>query len=429
MNWGLFGLSVALLLVLFNGFFVAAEFALVKVRPTRLRELSRGGSARARSAQTLVAHLDEALSATQLGITLASLGLGWIGEPAFAHLIAPAAARLGLGPGAAGVVSATAAFASITLLHIVFGELAPKSLAIQRAEGTALWVAAPMRAFTWLFRPFIWSLNGLARLALRPFGIGTASAEETVHSEEELRFILAGMRAQTGRSLETLERALDLPAREARELMVPRDEIHFLRAADGPAELRALARTTGHGRYPLVEDDIDHVVGIVTLRDVVLSEQAPGKLLTAAHKPLFVPEAMKSDALLREMARRRQRLAIVVDEYGGTAGLVTLEDIVMSLLGHFREGPAAGANIVDLGGGRFQIDPRTPLEEVERRFHFEAGPTDATSIGGLVMERLARIPAPGDRLAAGPLELAVEEMDGPRMVRLAGRLRGGGPAA
>jgi len=421
----------AFALVALNGFFVATEFALVKVRPTRLDELARRGSAAARRAARLVRSLDEYLSATQLGITLASLALGWIGEPAFAHLIEPAAIRLGLPVRAAEAITAAVAFAIITLLHIVFGELAPKSVAIQRSEGTALWVAVPMQAFRVLFYPAIRVLNGIAGATLRLVGLQPPSGAEAVHSEEELRLIVAGMRSSAKGSRERLDlvdRTLRLSQRLARDLMVARQDIIYFRLDQTPDERRAVARQAGHGRYPVIETDIDHMAGILHVRDVFHLGQeprTPEELRAILRPALYVPETMSAEALLREFRRLRQTLAVVVDEYGGTAGLVTLEDLATAVVGevqdeHSREGPS----IEPLPGGQYRVDPRTPVPEFADHFGVQVDPGSAATVGGLLIERLRRIPVPGDRVAIGPVELTVEEMEGPRIVALSAKQAG-----
>ncbi|MGZ6124206.1 MAG: hemolysin family protein [Myxococcales bacterium] len=424
--------AVAFVMVALNGFFVATEFALVKVRPTRLDELARRGSGAARRTKKAVENLDEYLSATQLGITLASLALGWIGEPAFAHLIEPLAMRAGLAPRTTGAVAAALSFLLITFLHIVFGELAPKSLAIQRSEGTALLVSTPMHWFRALFYPAIWALNGLTAVALRLVGLGSAQEVESIHSEDELRLIVAGMRSQRksgseGR-LRVVERTLKLPHRVARDLMVARQEIVFFRVDQSPEERREVARAAGHSRYPVIEEDVDHVAGIFNVRDAFHSGKdpaTPADLRALLRPPLYVPETMSAEALIREFRRTRQHFAIVVDEYGGTAGLVTVNDVVGAIVGEMAdEYTQGGASIQPLPEGRYRVDPRTPVAEFAEHFAVQIEPGSAASIGGLVIEKLRRIPVAGDEVAIGPIELKVEEMDGPRMIALSARRTG-----
>ena len=416
--------AAAFALVALNGFFVATEFALVKVRPTRLDELARRGSGAARRTRRLVDRLDEYLSATQLGITLASLALGWIGEPAFAHLIEPVATRAGLAPATTEAIAAALSFLLITFLHIVFGELAPKSLAIQRPEGTALAVSAPMHWFHVVFYPAIWALNAVAAAALRLIGLKPASESETIHTEEELRLIVASMRSGKAgsRRLDVVERTLRLPQRVARDLMVPRQDIAYFRLDQTPEERREIARKTWHSRYPVIESDIDHIAGIFNVRDAFVAgsdPRTPEEMRALLRPPLYVPESMSAEALFRELRGRKQRLAIVVDEYGGTAGIVTVQDLIDAIVGETGdEYSQEGAWIKPLAGGRFHIDPRTSVADFAEHFGVQIEAESAASVGGLVIERLRRIPAVGDKVAIGPWVLTVEEMDGPRIATL-----------
>ena len=430
MAYGWWGIVAAFVLVLINGFFVATEFAIVKVRRTRLREMEKRGSAAARRALSVVDRLDEYLSATQLGITLASLGLGWIGEPAFARVIEPAAARLGLGEAAVESIGLTLAFTLITFLHIVFGELAPKSLAIQRAEGTTLAVAVPMRLFYGVFYPVIWALNDLARAVLRLFGLHAASERELAHSDEELRLIVAGMREravpESGR-LRVFERSLELPSRRARQLMVSRADIIAFRLDHTPEERRELVRESGHARFPVIDGDIDHIAGIAHVRDLYLSGSTEprdaGELRRILTPPLYIPESMTAEILLREFRRTRQQMAIVVDEHGGTAGLVAVGDVVSAVLGEL-EPSTEGRSLTPLPGGEFAVDPRMPIAEFAAELQVNLEPGDSITVAGLVMEQLGHLPAPGDHVSVGEVEFTVEEMDGPRIARLSARRRG-----
>lgn len=423
--WGLF---LAALLVFANGFFVATEFAIVKVRSTRLDELIQAGNRRAKSAKRLVQHLDEYLSATQLGITLASLGLGWIGEPAFSGFLRPALSFFGLGEAAVQVAAYVLAFSIITFLHIVFGELAPKTLAIQRSEGVTLAVAAPMRFFLTLFYPAIWVLNGIARWFLRVVGLAGPNEEELGHSEEELRLILTAMRSTGGvpaERLELLERALRLPGRTAWELMVARGDMDYLRLGQSPEERRQVITETRHTRYPVVGEDLDDVLGILHVKDLLLRGKEPqteDDLRQLLRAPLYVPETMHADVLLREFRRKRQHMAIVVDEYGGTAGLVTVEDVVASVLGELQDEFATwGPDITPLPSGAYSVDPTTSVEDFSEHFEVPVDEDEVSTVGGLIMLRLDRIPRPGDRVVIGGAELCVEEMKGPKIVRISAR--------
>jgi CBS domain containing-hemolysin-like protein len=418
------GVAFAAALVAMNGFFVATEFSLVKVRRTRLDELARRGSRAAQRTRVLVDDLDEYLSATQLGITLASLALGWIGEPAFAHLIEPAGARAGLSLATREALAAALSFLLITFLHIVFGELAPKSLAIQRAERTALLVSAPMRWFRTLFYPAIWALNGVASVALRAVRLGPVQEGDSQLTEEELRLIVAGMPRAAGAEgrLRVVERTLLLPQRVARDLMVARPDIVYFRLDQTPEERRAIAREARHSRYPVVEDDIDHIAGILNVRDVFHAGHDPATpdgLRALLRPPLYVPETMSAEALFREFRRTRQQLAVVVDEYGGTAGLVTDEDLLGAIVGEMGDEYARGAPPIEpLGGERYRVDASMPVAEFAEHFGVQPDGGSAASVGGLLIEKLKRIPAVGDAAVVGPLELTVERMDGPRLVSL-----------
>ncbi len=366
-------LLVALALVFLNGFFVATEFALVKVRATRLRQLADHGNATAALAVKMVDQLDAYLSACQLGITLASLALGWIGEPAFAGLIEPGLARLGTwAEPMAHVISVTTAFLIITILHIVAGELAPKSLAIWKAEQTTLLVARPMELFYRAFLPFISVLNGAARALLAPLGIAPAKGEGA-HTEEEARMILAESLAG-GRSSDTrrrlVERALEFANKRARQFMVPRADVVALDVEASLAENLETARRMGFTRYPLIRGALDDVLGIVHIRDLTAGAGRltnSGDLVSVAREPLFVPDSSPADVVLRQFQSRRLHQAIVVDEYGGTSGLVTLEDLLEELIGSEIQDEfdtAETAPILALGGGSYNVTGGFALDEL-----------------------------------------------------------------
>lgn len=424
----LWGLGAAIVLVLANGFFVATEFAIVKIRSTRLDELAKSGVRAAARARPLVDELDEYLSATQLGITLASLGLGWLGEPAFSRLLMPLLADVGVPGSAVQALSYVLSFTIITVLHIVVGELAPKTLAIERAEQVTLAVATPMKLFRAIFYPFIWILNGIARKGLRLIGLEATESSELRHSEEELRLIISSMRSAGGEErerLEMLDKALTLPARTARELMVSRGDVAYLRLDQPPEERRRIVQETRHTRYPVVEDDLDTIVGILHVKDLFLRGEAPRspeEMRKVVREPLYVPETMHGDTLLQEFRRRRQHMAVVVDEYGGTAGLVTVEDVVGEVLGELHDEFATwGPDISLLPSGAHSVDPTTLVEDFAKHFGFELHEPEVATVGGLIMLRLHRIPAAGDKVQVGPVELTVEQMRGPRIVRIQAR--------
>jgi CBS domain containing-hemolysin-like protein len=404
-------LLLALFLVLLNGFFVATEFALVKVRATRLRQLADQGNADAALAHRMTEQLDAYLSACQLGITLASLALGWIGEPAFAGLIEPGLAALGSWARPfAHVISVSLAFFVITVLHIVAGELAPKSLAIWKPERTALAIARPMEVFYRLFYPFIRVLNGAARAILAPLGIAPVSGEGQ-HTVEEARMIRAeslvgGQGSDARRRL--VERAFEFSMKRARQFMVPRADIVALDVTSPLEENMETARRMGFTRYPLVRGALDNVLGIVHIRDLTAGAgrlRSSEDLVRVAREPLFLPESSPADAVLRQFQARRLHQAIVVDEYGGTSGLVTLEDLLEELIGseiqdEFDAGEAAP--ILALGGGTYSVAGGYALADLVALLEETLeDPDESVTVGGYVQNRLGRLGRVGDVVELG----------------------------
>ena len=323
------GLPIAFLLVLLNGFFVAAEFAIVKVRGTRLSELAAAGSPAARQASAIVGRLDAYLAATQLGITMASLALGWIGEPAVASVIEAPLHDVGLSDEGVEVVAFGTGFGLITLFHITLGELAPKSIAIARPEATTLVIAWPLRAFTTVMWPFIWTLNGFAGVLLRLVGIRPASESEMAHTDEELRLLLASSREHG--VIDTIEqelatRSLELGEHSVRSVMVPRTAMVAL-AADLPLEeARRHAIAGRHSRLPVYRDSPDDVIGYVEWVDLFDGGDDPW---VARLRPIpIVPRSISASEALSTIRDAGAELALVLDEYGGTAGIITIRDLL-----------------------------------------------------------------------------------------------------
>ena len=428
MEWVFLGLAI--LLVLANGFFVATEFAIVKIRHTRLQAMVEEGRPGAGTALKMVDKLDAYLSATQLGITLASLGLGWLGEPAFAHLLEPVLTRVV--PEAAGVALAHSlavaiAFAIITFLHIVVGELAPKSFAIQRAEETTLAVALPMRLFHFLFYPAIWMLNAVAGWVLRVFGLDAAHESHEAHGEEELRVILhssAQAGAITTARAELLERSLEMMQKTARQVMVPRNQVKFLDVEEPLDKCIADARAAGHTWLPVCRGNMDEVEGVVNAKDLffLLSRGELRSLAQVQRPVLYVPEHVTLEQLLNEFRRRRRQIALVVDEHGGTSGLVTLADVVAEVVGDVAELGRRMDEVRSLPGGRFELPGTAQLDDLEDRldvsFEIEDEDVEVTTIAGYIMARLGRIPEKGDSLKLDMWRIQVEEVEGPRVVRV-----------
>jgi CBS domain containing-hemolysin-like protein len=414
-------------LVLLNGFFVAAEFALVKIRDTQLSPLVRRGHRRAALAKLILNKLDAFLSAAQLGITLASLGLGWIGEPVFTALLTPVFGWLAIESEEARHVWAfVIGFSVITFLHISAGEQAPKWLAIQKPLPTTLWVAYPM---VWFYRasyPFVVALNWSSQWLLRRVGLEPANEEERMHSEEELRLLFGGAQKQAGGSKfgrEIVLNALDLRRRIVREVMRPRQEIVCLNTEASIAECLDVAERTRYSRFPLCEGgNLDKTLGIVHIKDLYamrLKARSGADLLPALRKLIYVPETARLEKLLRLFLERKLHLAIVVDEYGGTLGLVTLENILEELVGQIQdEFDQEKPLLVKTGERTWDVAGALPLHELAELAGEPLPEEGVTTASGWVTQRLGGFPKVGDALTLGAFELRVEEMEGMRVAKL-----------
>jgi len=332
---------ITVFLVFLNGFFVAAEFAIVKVRSSQIA-LQKAGVSK-KSAQLIIDNLDGFLAATQLGITLASLGLGWIGEDVMSRLILNLMHTLGLdfSEAMAHRIALPVAFVILTVMHIVFGELAPKSVAIRHPAPVSMAIALPLRLFYMVFRPFIWLLNGFANLLLKLFGVKPVSETE-IHSEEELKLIIA--ESEEGGAIETSERELiqnvfDFDNRVVRQVMVPRIKISALPADLSVQQAADIVIKEGYSRYPVYEHSLDEIIGVVHSKDITTNYiQQLNKGLRDLMRPVhFIPETKPIDVLLREFQKKKTQLAVVVSEFGGTIGLVTLEDIIEELVGDIQD--------------------------------------------------------------------------------------------
>ncbi len=414
---------MALFLVILNGFFVASEFSIVKVRGSRIEELVRQGNKRALKARPLVQSMDEYLSATQLGITIASLALGWVGEPAFASLFEPVLRSMGaLTPVVTHSLASVSAFLLITFLHIVLGELAPKSLSIQRAESVILWISVPLSWFYRMSYPFIWALNGTANAFLRLLGVPPTSEPEVAHSEEELRLILAHSHAQgilDRDEKRMLERVFDFADRSVRQVMVPSTEIVFLDLQKSLEENLEIARKDRHTRYLLCDKTLDRVVGIVHIKDLFWQyRQLKDRFnLTLIKRPVqFVPESKYIKTLLTEFRHTRTHLAVVVDEYGATIGIVTLEDILEQLVGEIQDEfdiDTPPPMIQETGENQYMIQGRALLVEVTNELKITIGDKENDTMGGHIMMLLGRTAQVGDELTvAGEYRVHVVGMKG-----------------
>jgi CBS domain containing-hemolysin-like protein len=406
-------LAVVILLVLLNGFFVAAEFAIVKVRATQIEPLAKSGMRRAKVAQHLITHLDAYLSATQLGITITSLGLGWVGEPFVAHLIEPLLVSVGItDPRVVATISFGTGFGIITFLHIVFGELAPKSLAIQRPQKTTLGVSLLLHGFFVIFRPFIWMLNGTANYFLRLAGIQPATEGELAHSEEELRLLLSKGKVLTSTGKAISLNAIELRNRTVREVMVPRTNTTFLSTEKTLEENLTTAEENQFTRYPLCEKDLDTVVGMIHLKDLFKLKGSKGssaQLLDIKREMLFVPETTSLEETLNLFLTRRILMAVAVDEYGGTAGLVTLENILEELVGEIRdEFDIEQSQVQRVSDTEYVVDGTMPLHEFARMFEVVPETRDVVTVGGYAVQLIGRFPEKGATVRLGKWTGVVE---------------------
>ena len=412
------GLTLGILLVVINGFFVAAEFALVKLRPTQVEPLAVAGDRRAKMLQHMIGHLDAYLSASQLGITLASLALGWIGEPAFVWLLEPWISQIpGATPTMVHSVALTFAFTLITILHIVIGELAPKTLAIRSPLPTSMWIAIPMLVFFRVSYPAIWILNHASNGFLALFGVQPVSENELGHSEEELRLLLASTTEDlSAQKRELLDNIFDLSHRIARQIMVPRADVVFLSTNETVPDNLRRARESEHTRFPLCSDKLDDAVGLIHIKDLFRLEQTPDSLQEIARELTFVPETLPLDRLLRRMRTERVHLAAVLDEYGGISGIVTLENVMEEIVGEIQdEFDAEPPELEDLGEGLYRIDGGMLVEEVEEALGVEISDRDEDTIAGVVLSELGRSPETGDEVQVGSLLLHIEEAEGNRI--------------
>ncbi|MTI83083.1 MAG: HlyC/CorC family transporter [Firmicutes bacterium] len=414
---------LAFLLVILNGVFVAAEFAFVKVRPTRLAQLVTEGNRRAKIAQKCVHNIDAYLSVSQLGITVSSLGLGWLGEPVVAKLLEPLMLLLGI-TSAATVhsISFIIAFFLVTFMHVVFGELVPKSLAIQRAEHVTLWLAAPMRMFYYLFYPGIIIFNGTANGLLRKIGVSPASEQEQSHSEEELQMLVS--ESYKGGNLDKnewrlLKNVFEFEKRVVKDVMVPRPEVVFLDRNKSLKDNLDLARESGHTRFPLCDGDTDNVVGLIHIKDLFrLDEES--SLDGINRGIMIIPEATHLDRQLQEFQQSHQHMALVVDEYGGTAGIVTMENILEELVGEIQdEFDEEPPQVSPENEGAFLVDGRILLEEAAEMFDLPVdNEVEYATLGGYVFGKLGKKPKVGDIVELPGFLLEVAEVSGLRIRRI-----------
>jgi CBS domain containing-hemolysin-like protein len=416
-------------LILLNGFFVAAEFAIVTVRKTRIEQLAASGNARARAALEGTRDPDRFVAACQLGITMASLALGWVGEPALATLLQPLFGFLPAeGAWISGHVVATVlTFAIITFLHMIIGEQVPKVAAIHNPEALALIVAQPTQLFGSVFWPFIWLVNKTSNVFLRMLGLTAAESHKLVHSVEELQaLVVQSSRAGVLEPEETAiaQRAFELGDLSAHDVMIPRTEMASVPVTIGLDELLDRIVEDGHSRFPVHQGTIDNIVGVVHVKDVLKWIRQNGwsgefNLRRIMREPLFVPETLPASQLLDLMRRRKVHVAVVVDEFGGTAGMITMEDIVERLVGTMQdEFEEPEVRIQPQPDGSYLVNGLVNLGELSDVLGVDLESEDYSTIGGYVFGLLGRRPQVGDEIDDGKIHAVVETLDGLRIALL-----------
>jgi len=414
-----------MLLVFLNGLFVAAEFAMVKVRSSRIDSLAMEGNRRARFATNVTNHLDAYLSACQLGITLSSLGLGWIGEPAIAKTIEPLLLHLGFNATLIHTISFIIAFSIITLLHIVLGELAPKTIAIRKAEAVTMWTALPLIAFHKLMYPFIWLLNGTANWLLKKvIHLEPAAEHESAHTEEEIRILMkeshkSGLIDNT--ELTLMDNIFDFAETNAREIMIPRTEMICLYADQPFEDNQAVALQEMHTRYPLCDGDKDNIIGFVHIKDLLkVSAQGIKDIRTIMRPITTVPESMQISTLLKLMQKKKTQIALLIDEYGGTSGLVTLEDIMEEIVGEIQdEFDEERPDVERKDDITHSINGMMLIEEVNSYFGLEIETDDYDTIGGWLYSQIEIPPSRNQRVVhPDGYEFIIDETDHLRISRI-----------
>lgn len=420
--WWLAGVAA---LVLVNAFFVAAEYAIVTVRKTRIDQLIAEGSRPARAVRRAVSAPDRYIAATQLGVTMASLGLGWIGEPALATIVQPSFAFLPahLAAATAHSIAVAIAFVIITGVDIIFGELAPKWIALERAETTAMWVVRPLELFMRLFWPFIRLLHGTAQGVVRLFGLKGAGRHSMAHSEEELKMLVtasqeAGVLEEAEEQM--LHRVFGFADLAAGQVMVPRTEVVAVSSTTSRADLVRIVSTGRHTRLPVYRGDLDDVIGMLYVVDLVRAlDQTSGPIDAGAlaREALTVPETLRADDVLAEMRRRGVREALVIDEYGGTAGLITFERLMQRIVGDIG-GTGAAPRITVRADGSADVDGLALVADINDQFDLHIDEGTYTTIGGYVLGRLGRRARLGDAIDVEGRRIRVDALDGLRVARV-----------
>jgi CBS domain containing-hemolysin-like protein len=411
-----FHIFLTFFLVLLNGFFVAAEFAIVKVRGSQIEIQAKTGGRMASVARSITQNLDGYLAATQLGITIASLGLGWAGEEVMTSVMLNIFLTFGIVIKSALIIniSHVVAFIMITMLHIIFGELAPKSFAIQRPVAVTMAVSLPLRIFYSVFKPLIWMLNSLANLVLAGFGIKPVQGNEAHHSSEELQYLLDQGKESgviDSNEHELIKNVFDFNERVVKNIMVPRTKISGIELQCKKEELLKEIISEGYSRMPVYDETIDKIVGIVHAKDILplMVDQIDFKLKDIIRKPYFIPETKKINDLMAELQSKRIQIAIVLDEFGGTAGMVTLEDIVEELVGEIQDEYDEEKPIVEkLNEHEFVINALAPIYDVNEFLpHDLPEDGDFDTVSGWLGDIFGKIPEVGEQKEANGYNITV----------------------
>ena len=417
---------LVLLLVFLNGYFVASEFALVAVRKTRIDELANKGNRTAKLLQESLNDLNTYISATQLGITIASLALGWIGEPAIAHFLEPYFTFLPY-EGAmitSHALAVTIAFTLITIFHIVLGEVVPKSIALQRPEKTALLIIYPLFVFGKIFQPFIWFLNTTGQWVLKLFGYSASPGNPSVHSEEEVKMILRQSSAEgkiPQKEVEMVYNIFQLGDVPVKHVMIPRTDILAFSSMTLLGDIIKKISRHPHSRFPVYENSIDNIIGFIHVKDIYQELLKQGdnvrlSKLNIIRKIITVPEVKKIGTVLQDMRRKRVHLAAVNDEFGGTAGFVTLEDIIESIVGEIEdEFDQPVQDFIRQNDGSYQVEGHTLIEDVQEKFNLSLKGQGYSTVGGLVFGLLGHEPRVGDEVQISNVTIRVKEIEGKRI--------------
>lgn len=422
----IFNLLIIIILLFFNGFFVAAEFALVGVRKTKIKQLANEGNFNAKLALDAIKNIDRYIAAVQLGITIASLGIGWVGESTLAKLLLPVFHFLPLKAEiiAAHSLAVTISFALITILHVVIGELMPKSIALQFPVGTTLWVAKPMYVVTRLFAPMIFLLNGLGNSLLRLLKIEPAPAHQAVYSTEELNMLIdasykGGVLNQ--KEAEILQNVFKFSDLTAQDVMIPRPDMVCIPIDAKTEDIYKIIIDNQYTRYPIYKENIDDIVGFLHTKDLfsVMVNKEEIKISSLLREKFYVPETMPIEKLAQEFQKRKFQMAIVVDEFGGTSGLVTHEDVLEEIFGEVQdEFDDEECEFSKISENEYEVCGKYRIDEFAEKFGIKLDDEDITTIGGYVVKMLGRIPITNDEVTDEYFKYTISEMDSSRIVKI-----------